>query len=102
MAALVGEVDSLLLSHLDLGEASVIQLARERTAGLVILDERKARKIARDVYGMRVVGTVGVLVEAKRKGLLDRIAPVLEEIRGNGYWIDEAIVQACLRQAGEA
>ena len=30
------------------------------------------------------------------------IAPVLEEIRGNGYWIDEAIVQACLRQAGEA
>jgi len=45
--------DELLESLLDIGEAAVISLAREQKASLVLIDERKARKVARDIYGLQ-------------------------------------------------
>jgi len=40
------------------------------TAVLVLIAERKARKVARDIYGLRPIGTARLLVEAKKKNLL--------------------------------
>jgi predicted nucleic acid-binding protein len=48
--------DILLNSVLDKGEASVIQLARECKADIVLIDERKGRKIARDIYRSKTEG----------------------------------------------
>jgi len=62
----VGEV---LLAHLDRGEAEVIALAQERQADLVLLDEKEAREFA-ERLGLRVLGTLGLLVWAKREGLV--------------------------------
>jgi len=59
--------DELLESLLDIGEAAVISLAREQKASLVLIDERKARKVARDIYGLQPIGTTRILVEAKGK-----------------------------------
>lgn len=52
---------------LDLGEASVIQFASDMKADFVLTDECKARKEARSIYGLNVVGTARILVEAKKK-----------------------------------
>jgi predicted nucleic acid-binding protein len=93
--------DPLLDSILDTGEASVIQLARERKAKLVLIDERKARKVARTVYGLKVIGTVRVLVEAKRAGFLQSVNESIQEMREGGYWIHDDIVQFALHEAGE-
>ena len=68
----------------------------------VLIDERKGRKVARDIYGLRTLGTVRVLLEAKLSGLIDSILQPLASMRENGYHIHEDIVQAALRQAGEA
>ncbi|MCC7280551.1 MAG: DUF3368 domain-containing protein [Chromatiaceae bacterium] len=68
----------------------------------VLIDERKGRKVARGIYGLRTLGTVRVLLEAKQSGLIDSILQPLESMRENGYRIHEDIVQAALRQAGEA
>jgi predicted nucleic acid-binding protein len=94
-------VDPLLTTVLDAGEAAVIQLARQVRTDAVLIDERKGRKVARSVYHLKVIGTVRVLVDAKNKGLLSSVGSVLEEIRRNGYWIHDAIVQRALQEAGE-
>jgi len=59
--------DELLMALLDGGEAAVLNLAREQNIKLVLIDERKARKVARDIYGLQPIGTARILVEAKKK-----------------------------------
>jgi uncharacterized protein len=100
--SLSNPIDPLLKTVLDIGEASVIQLARECGANSVLIDERKARKIARDIYGMHVVGSARVLVEAKRHGLIESVSEMINGIRSGGYWIHDDIVDFALRKAGEA
>ena len=94
--------DPLLDSILDAGEASVIQLARERNAKLVLIDEKKARKVARNVYGLRVIGTARVLVEARRQNHLESVSEAIRRIREGGYWIHDDIVRFALRESGES
>lgn len=93
--------DELLESLLDVGEAAVISLAREQKATLVLIDERKARKVARDIYGLQPIGTARILVEAKKRKLLPDIASQFQKLRQEGYWIHASIVEAALREAGE-
>ena len=76
-------------------------MARELGVGVVLIDERKARKVARDVYGLQPIGTARILIETRKKELLPAVAPLLEELRREGYWIHEDIVHAALREAGE-
>jgi uncharacterized protein len=96
------EHDTLLDSLLHEGEASVILLAREQGVRTVLIDERKARKVARDIYGLQVIGTARVLVEAKRRGLVPDVASALRSLREEGYWIHELVVRAALKEAGES
>ena len=93
--------DELLESLLDVGEAAVISLAREQKASLVLIDERKARKVARDIYGLQPIGTARILVEAKKKKLLPDIASQFQKLQREGYWIHASIVETALREAGE-
>jgi predicted nucleic acid-binding protein len=93
--------DPLLGSVLDAGEASVIQLARERSIHCVLIDERKGRQIAREIYGLKVIGSARVLVEAKRQGYLDNVEKAITAMRQHGYWLHENIVTAILKKAGE-
>ncbi len=101
VVALSSPVDPLLRTSLDAGEAAVIGLARELNANVVVVDERKARKIARTVYGLHVIGSARILVEAKRRGLLDNIGSELQTMRDGGYWIGDSIVDAALKKGGE-
>ena len=95
-------LEPLLSAVLDKGEAAVITLARALSADVVLIDESKAWKIARTIYGLRVIGSARVLVEAKRHGLLDNVATALQARREYEYWIHDVIVQYALREAGEA
>lgn len=99
--SLSATVDPLLQNILDIGEASVIQLAREAKADYVLIDERKARKIARDIFGLKVIGTARILVEAKRKGILNNVGDALNKMRDSGYRIHDDIVALALKEAGE-
>jgi len=94
-------VDPLLVTSLDAGEAAVIGLARELGINLVLVDERKARRIARTIYGLHVIGSTRVLVEAKKHGLLDNVGASILAMRDGGYWISDSILEAALKQAGE-
>jgi predicted nucleic acid-binding protein len=67
----------------------------------VLIDERKARKVARDIPELQVIGSALTLVESRRRGLVVEVASLFQKLRQEGYWIHETIVQAALREAGE-
>lgn len=94
-------MDPLLKTVLDIGEASVIQLARDIKADYLLIDERKARKIAREIYNLHVIGTSRVLVEAKKKGILDSVGDAIQRMRESGYYIHDDIVRFALKEAEE-
>jgi len=93
--------EPLLLAELDLGEASVIQAARERGIRGVLMDERRARRIASTIYGLAVKGTCAVLVEAKHRQLIPKIRPALEAMIAGGYFIGPQLMAESLRRAAE-
>jgi len=97
--------DSVLLraldGELDRGEAEAIALAVELRAELLLVDERRARKVAARL-GLAFVGILGVLVEAKKKGLLVEVRPVLDDLRVRaGFRIKADLYSLVLRTAGE-
>ena len=93
--------DPSLVTLLDNGEVSVIQLAQEHQADCVLIDERKARKIARTVYNLHVIGTLRILLDAKKHGLIERIKEVTLNMQNSGYWIHDSIVDLALKEAKE-
>lgn len=86
---------------LDAGESAAILLAQELPCRFLLIDERRGRVIARR-WEISVVGLAGVLVAAKRRGLLESVRPVLMELSREGYRLSDALVSGVLRLAGEA
>lgn len=89
-----------LLGELDLGEAEALVLADEMHADWVLLDESRARHTA-DVLGLPYVGTVGLLLLAKRRGYIAELRPLLDELRTKRLHLSDRVYQSILRQAGE-
>ncbi len=82
------------------GEVEVMILAQEQKADLVILDDNAAKKTAK-YLGLSVTGTLGVLVKAKRKGIIKEVRPLLSEMRQNGFYISNAVENMVLKEAEE-
>jgi len=76
---------------LDSGEASTIALALESKDSLVILDDLKARKIAKNL-GLKITGTLGILTKAKKVGLINDLEKNIEELQRKGIWISESVL----------
>jgi predicted nucleic acid-binding protein len=90
-----------LRGDLDRGEAETIALALELGADLTLLDEREGRHAAQRL-GLRVVGVVGILLEAKANGMIDTIRPHLRALRQTaGFYLSEPLYQHALSLAGE-
>lgn len=88
------------LPSLDAGETAAIALALELQT-TVLMDERLGREVAQR-RGLAVVGSAGVLLQARRKGLLPAVAPVLARMKAEGYFLSDVLVREVLRRAGEA
>ena len=85
---------------LDPGETAAILLAESRRADLLLIDERVGRKVAQ-ARGLTVRGTLGVLVQARRKGLLPALKPVLDTLLAEGFRIAPALIREALAHVGE-
>ena len=93
--------DAFLSAQLDPGEVSVITLARELREAEVLIDERKARRVAERVYGLRILGTGGLLLRAKVSGLIPCVRPLLNKMRKNGYHLSDRLLEAVCQATGE-
>ena len=85
-----------LLEHtLDKGEASAIALAISLGDVLLIIDDLKARKEAKRL-GFRITGTLGVLFNAKQKGLIPALKPFLDQLLFFNFRISQRIINKLL------
>lgn len=85
---------------LDKGEAETIILATESGAGLTILDETLGRYHAKRA-GLKVTGTLGILLKAKKSGYIIEIKPLLYELKDKGIWLSNNLIERTLLLAGE-
>lgn len=92
----------LVLTLVDRGEAEAIALAIDLDAELLIADDRRARSVAEEM-GVRVTGVVGVLLEAKQRGMVADVKPILDSISATvGFRMSRSFYDAALEAAGEA
>ncbi|RAV29496.1 DUF3368 domain-containing protein [Sinomicrobium soli] len=90
----------ILESLLDPGEASAIALALEREESLLIIDEHKGRREARQLK-LNYTGTVGILIVAKEKGLISSVTEILDEIQRTDFRLSEELIQEVKKRSGE-
>jgi predicted nucleic acid-binding protein len=82
------------------GERAAISIAAALPGATVLLDEQAARKAARRL-GLHVVGTLGVLVEAKRQRRLAELRPIVIAMVEQGRHLSPHLCDAVLAGAGE-
>lgn len=98
---LTSSIPFLLNDDLDPGEAEAIALAKEIGAELLIMDEKSGRVVAQR-EGLSIIGTLGILLEAKRQKHLDLVAPVMLDLQTKArFRISPALFQEVLRLASE-
>lgn len=83
------------------GEVEVMILAQEeKKADLIIIDDNAAKKTAK-YLGLTVTGTIGVLLRAKKSGIIKAISPVIDEMKQKGFYISSDLEKMILEQAEE-
>lgn len=77
-----------LSGYLDPGEATSIALASEHEESLLIIDEIKGRKAAKEL-DIQITGSLSVLIAAKNKGHLEAVKPIINNIQKTNFRISE-------------
>jgi uncharacterized protein len=96
------ELVKALQQELDAGESEAIALALETQAELLLMDERLGRDTARHL-GLPFTGLIGLLVEAKRKGLIANIKSEVDALRNvAGFRITDSLYRQILHDEKEA
>ncbi|MEH2012139.1 DUF3368 domain-containing protein [Nostoc sp.] len=94
-------VSSLILAWgLDHGESEVLSFALENTGYRAIIDDAAARRVAKTL-NIPFMGTLGMLVLAKKRGLISEISQPIQAIQDAGLWLSDDLIQFLTQQAEE-
>jgi predicted nucleic acid-binding protein len=85
---------------LDAGEREAIALALHVSADVIILDDLDGRRRAEQL-GLDVIGSAGILLQARRRGLIDTVRPELDAMVANGFYVSRQLYREVLAAAGE-
>lgn len=86
--------------NLDVGEAEAIALAVESQPDFLLIDEIQGRISAKN-YHLPIIGTLGILLQAKQAGLLKEIKAEIDKLLIIGFWIDDGLYRKVLKTANE-
>ncbi len=90
----------ILKLELDPGEASAIALALENPGSRIILDENKGRSVAKRL-GLKVTGTLGIIIKAKELGLIKSGKEILYKLEKHGFWLSEPLKKQIIERLQE-
>ena len=94
-------VKNSLLQNLDQGEAAAIALAIENNVDRILMDEIDGRRAATSL-GLKPMGVLGILLQAKLDGCIEFVKPELEKLKYDAnFFIAESLFQRILTEAGE-
>lgn len=85
---------------LGLGERAAIALALQLSAEFIVLDDLSARMVATEL-GLTVIGSLGLLVRAKERGLIGEVRPLMAAMTSHGLYTSDALRHHILALAGE-
>lgn len=95
-----GELPPSLAHQIDQGEAWVIQTALMRNVTTVAIDEKAGRRVAR-LHGLKVTGSLGILIRAKKEGAIDNLEDAILRMRSRGIWLSDELTRQALSEVGE-
>jgi len=75
---------------IDLGESSAIALAMETDDALLIVDDKEARIFASNL-GLKITGTLGILIRASKKGIITNLSEAISNLRKTGFHLPSNI-----------
>ena len=88
-------------AKLHAGEVEVMILAQEdEKEDLLIIDDNSAKKTAK-FLGLKVTGSLGILLKAKKEALISEVTPLLNELMQNRFYITPQILDLVKKEAGE-
>ncbi len=87
-------------ARLHAGEIEVIKLGVIYPDSLLILDDNAAKNTAK-ALGLKVTGTLGILIQAKEKKLIDNVKPYIDKMLKAGFYVSSEIITMVLNIAGE-
>ena len=93
-------ITPFLRNALDLGEASVIQLALDENIHTVCIDESMGRRIAR-LNGLKLTGSIGVLIRAKQDGFDFSMREAINRMQSQGIYLSQKVIDFALKQVNE-
>jgi len=83
------------------GKPIIDFIIEEMIAELLLMDERVGREVARHL-GLQYIGLIGILVEAKHKGMMSAVKPHIDALRDMaGFHIRDALYVRVLQDEGE-
>lgn len=85
---------------LDAGEASALTLALEHPGSLLVIDEKKGRRVAQQ-QGVAIAGTIRLLLEARQRGWLPSLRDCFAELKQTSFRFSLKIEAEALNLAGE-
>jgi len=89
-----------LATGLGPGETEVLALVLELPDTVAVLDDALARRVAQ-AHGISFTGTLGLLIDAKRAGLIAAAGPLLDQLQALGFRLSTRTRRVVLRWAGE-
>jgi len=85
---------------MDYGESESLILFKELKADFLLIDDKKARKIAENL-DINCIGIIGLLSVAKDKRLIDQLRPIFETFLQNKRYYSIDLLNTILISKGE-
>ncbi len=94
------KISPFLSNVLDLGEASVIQMALDQNIKTVCIDEKVGRRVAK-LNNLLLTGSIGIMIKAKNNGYIHSMKNAISGMNRKGIYLSENIISFALNKAGE-
>jgi len=82
------------------GESAVLSFALRNPDYWAVLDDREARRCALSLQ-CHCIGTIGMIVLAKKRGLIRSVGETLRRLQNAGFWLSEAFLNEICEKVGE-